>query len=100
MLGDRRPFFLQLVQQNNCIVFSCQKLTGWNKIVELGTAIATQGLDYGSESRHNCVKGRTVDVKEGVKKTFKRQKKSTDKQHLSPIPNGSSEMYTMDVFAS
>lgn len=22
----------------------------------------TQGLDYGSESRHNCVRGKTVDV--------------------------------------
>lgn len=69
MLGDQGPFFIQLVQQNNCIVFSCQKLTGWNKIVDLGTAMDTQGLDYGSESRHNCVNGRTVDVKETEEKT-------------------------------
>lgn len=67
MLGDQRPCFLQLVQQNNCIVFSCQKLTGWNKIVELGTAMDTQGLDYGSDCRHNCVKGITDDVEERMK---------------------------------
>lgn len=61
----RRPetSFLQMVQQNNCIVFCCQKLTGWNQILEQGTAMDTQGLDYGSESRHNCVKDGTVDVK-------------------------------------
>lgn len=72
----RRPetSFLQLVQQNNCIVFSCQKLTGWNKIVAQGTAMDTQGLDYGSESRHNCVKGKTVDVKGGVKNIGKRSR--------------------------
>lgn len=63
----RRPetSFLQLVQQNNCIVFSCQKLTGWNQIVEQGTAVDTQGWDYGSESRHNCVRGKTADVEGG-----------------------------------
>lgn len=70
----RRPetSFFQMVQQNNCIVFCCQKLTGWNKIVEQGTAIDTQGLDYGSESRHNCVKGRTVDVMGRVKNNKKK----------------------------
>lgn len=71
----RRPeTFLQLVQQNNCIVFSCQKLTGWNKIVAQGTATDTQGLDYGSESRHNCVKGKTFDVKGRVKNIGKRSR--------------------------
>lgn len=33
----------------------------------------TQGLDYGSECRHNCVKGKTVDVKESIKNTGKKQ---------------------------
>lgn len=80
MLGDQRPFFLQLVQQNNCIVFCCQKRTGWNKIVELGTATDTQGLDYASERRHNCVKGRTADVKERLKK-----KKIEKKAQMSNI---------------
>lgn len=72
----RRPetSFLQSVQQNNCIVFSCQKLTGWNKIVAQGTAMDTQGLDYGSESRHNCVKGKTIDVKGRVKNIEKRSR--------------------------
>lgn len=65
----RRPetSLLQMVQQSNCIVFCCQKLTGWNQIVEQGTAMDTQGLDYDSESRHNCVKVRTVDVKRKAK---------------------------------
>lgn len=38
------PFFFR-VQQNNCIVFYCQKLAGWNKIAEQGTVMETQGFD-------------------------------------------------------
>lgn len=58
----------------------------------------TQGLDYGSGSRHNCVKGGTVDVKERARKQW--GKKSIDKKRLSPISNDSSEMYITDAFAN
>lgn len=51
----------------------------------------TQGLDYGSESRHNCVRGKTVDV-EG------RGGKGGDEQLLSPAADRNADMYIPVVF--
>lgn len=54
LLGNHRPFFLQLVQQNNCVVFSCQKLPGWNKTVALSWITARE-----QDGRKTCRSKRT-----------------------------------------